>query len=116
MQSEGRVVRSHRNTFDDPIKLEAGKEVTTLDRDTEWIGWLWCKTASEMHGWIPEAYLERNGDTAVLMVDYDATEPTVEKGDMLTVLGEESEWIWCRTWQGDQGWILKKCVEFAGAG
>ena len=96
---------AYRAAYPDPLKLRAGDNVTVADKKTEWPGWLWCTAGSGKAGWILADYIERKGTTGTLIVDYDATELTVEAGEVLEVLREQSGWAWCRTRDGRLGWI-----------
>jgi hypothetical protein len=60
--------------------------------------------------WIPAAYLERQGDTARLIRQYDSTELDADPGDQVTVLAEESGWAWCKKPDGRLGWLPLKTL------
>jgi uncharacterized protein YgiM (DUF1202 family) len=109
---ETRKVNSdYPSAYPDPLKLKVGDEVKVEDRESEWPGWLWCTDRTGNAGWIPGLYVERDGDTGTLRVDYDATELTVEAGDEVEVLGEQSGWAWCRKAGGEQGWLPLNVLE-----
>jgi uncharacterized protein YgiM (DUF1202 family) len=99
-------VRSpHRSDYPDPLRLKVGQRVTIGDKVSEWPGWLWCTEEAGKSGWVPEAYVRREGDTGWLVVEYDATELSAAEGDQVEVLMQESGWAWCRKSSGDEGWL-----------
>jgi hypothetical protein len=53
----------------------------------------------------------RQGETATLRQDYDATELTVRAGEELMVMVEESGWLWCANRTGQRGWVPANHVE-----
>lgn len=100
------IVRSpHRSDYPDPLRLTVGQQVTVGDKVSEWPGWVWCTEAGGKSGWVPEAYVRREGPTGWLVVEYDATELSVAEGDQVEVLMQESGWAWCRKASGDEGWL-----------
>jgi SH3-like domain-containing protein len=58
-----------------------------------------------MGAWVPEAFIEINGELAVLAVDYDSTELTVAAGASVEILTEVAGWVWCRDQEGRLGWL-----------
>jgi hypothetical protein len=81
-----------------------------MGREGEHPGWLWCTNREGKSGWVPVAYLERRGETAVARRDYDSEELAVETGDELIVTHEESGWLWCTNRQGASGWVPAEAV------
>ncbi|MFH1312316.1 MAG: SH3 domain-containing protein [Candidatus Eisenbacteria bacterium] len=106
MTSKTRKASSvYQSAYPDPLRLRAGDEVKVADKKSEWPGWLWCSDSNGNAGWIPGLYVERSGDTGALLVDYDATELTVEAGDEVEVLKTQNGWAWCRKPDGRYGWL-----------
>jgi SH3-like domain-containing protein len=95
----------------DPILLKAGSVVTWAERESEWEGWAWCRDEAGKEGWVPEAILEKDGDRATVLREYVAAELTVEAGEKLELLSEESGWLWCRNGKGALGWVPKEHIE-----
>jgi uncharacterized protein YgiM (DUF1202 family) len=91
--------------------MKAGDRLQVGDRKTHMAGWLWCTHSSGKSSWVPEGFLQRDGDTAIAARDYDAAELTVEAGQRLEILDEEATWYWCRTDAGDYGWVPVEHVE-----
>jgi uncharacterized protein YgiM (DUF1202 family) len=111
MSRDGIVVRAYRSTSTDPIVMKTGDRLQVEDRQTDWVGWVWCIHPSGKSSWVPENFLQREGDTACATRDYDATELTVEEGLRLEVLEEEAGWYWCRTEAGNFGWVPVENIE-----
>ena len=111
MGQMSRVKEDYRSPYPDPLSLRVGEQVTIADKECEWPGWLWCTDGGGKSGWIPEAYIRRQDDTGVLIVDYDATELSAETGDRVEVLRRESGWAWCRRSDGTEGWLPLDVLE-----
>jgi hypothetical protein len=109
--SRGRVIAPHRSEFADPLVFRAGEELHITDKETEWAGWVWCTNQAGRSGWTPEAYVRREGDTGLGLVDYDATELSVDVGQELLMGVQESGWIWCTDQTGQSGWVPVDNVE-----
>jgi uncharacterized protein YgiM (DUF1202 family) len=105
------VIADYHSAYPDPIVLSVGDELTIEDRSSEWSGWIWCTTPNGKSGWVPEKYVQRNGNSGAALRDYSATELSVTKGDSLTIISEESGWLWCRHRDGRLGWVPIKHVE-----
>jgi len=55
--------------------------------------------------WVPENWVEIEGEQCVLRRDYTATELSVEEGETVTVLLMESGWGWATKNGGQSGWV-----------
>lgn len=106
-----RVVRTHQASTANPLIVRQGDEVTISDKTTEYAGWIWCTTTTGKSGWVPENFVERDGEQGTMRRDYDATELTVEAGREFTVLETESGWAWCTDQQGTTGWLPLEHLE-----
>jgi hypothetical protein len=106
-----RVIADYDTPFPNPLDLRAGQELAVGDRESEWLGWIWCTTSEGIGGWLPESYVIRQGNTATLRRDYDATELSVRAGEKLVVTMEESGWLWCENRTGQRGWVPANHVE-----
>lgn len=100
-----RVVKTYHSAYPDPLRLLAEDTVTIGEKESEWEDWLWCTDSSGKSGWIPESFIRREGDYGTMITDYDATELTVEEGQVLEVVGQEAGWYWCTTPDGQTGWV-----------
>jgi len=110
--SYARVIADYQAPYVDPIAVQAGDEVSIDDtKKTDLAGWVWCTNRTGKSGWVPEAYLEREGDVGRLRCTYDAVELTVQVGDMLTVHKAESDFLWVTDQTGRRGWVPSTHVE-----
>jgi hypothetical protein len=110
-QKQLRVIRVHRGFTQDSVVMAAGDHLRVEEKETEWQGWVWCVGYDGGRSWVPEAYLQIEGDMGIARCSYDATELTVNIGEMLKVMKEESGWLWCENTAGKQGWVPSACVE-----
>jgi uncharacterized protein YgiM (DUF1202 family) len=101
--------------YTDAIVMRTGDQVTLSEKESEWTGWIWCTHSSnDKSGWVPEQYIERVGDKATALVDYDAQELAAQAGEELTATQEESGWVWCTNQQGESGWVPLAHLEQKG--
>jgi hypothetical protein len=108
-----KVIKNHKAEFHVPLIAMKGEIVQGQERKTEWEGWLWCRNSSDVHAWVPKAYLESTSDSGhfQFLQDYNARELTIDEGQEVIVLNEESGWAWVRTPLGDEGWIPLKNLQ-----
>ena len=104
------VTKNHYSEFPNPLKLLKGERLSIGDKKTAFKGWIWCTTESGNSGWVPENFLKRNKSQGIMNVDYDATELTAIKGERLSVLSEESQWLWCVDNKNRKGWVPRQNV------
>lgn len=107
MARQVRIVKSYTTAYPEPIVLEKGECVITGEEDTQYPGWIRCMHPSGRSGWVPinRLVLEENGERAIVREAYSAYELTVEAGEELTVLQEESGWLLGKRENGEIGWI-----------
>ena len=101
-----KVIKSHERSTSHPIKLIKGEQVTVLKKDLP-KGWFLAKKSDGEEGWAPLKILY--GST--ITQNYDATELTVEKNDILKVYYEETGWYWCKNQEGLSGFVPKEHIE-----
>jgi len=111
VQTKCRVTSAYQSPYSDPLVIRAGEELAIGEKESEWSGWVWCTNQSGKSRWVPEKYVQRRGDTALALRDYEATELTVSVGEELTMGEEESGWIWCTNQKGQSGWVPADHVE-----
>lgn len=99
------VVSDYQSAYPDPLIISAEDRLRVSDRKSEWPGWLWCTTRQGKSRWVPQSYLAREGDMALVLEDYDATELSVRAGEDLAATKEESGWLWCTNQRGQSGWV-----------
>lgn len=102
-----KVTKNHKSEFQVPLVAKKGEIVEGQDRETEYEGWLWCRNSSGIHGWVPKTYLESTSESGQFqfLQDYNARELTIDAGQEVIVIDEESGWAWVRTTLGEEGWI-----------
>lgn len=100
-----RVIKDYISHFPDPLIICKGEIITVEEKECEWLGWIWATTESGKSGWVPINYLKIEGNKAVLLNEYNATELTVLKGQEFTIEKEESGWAWVSSETGERGWI-----------
>jgi hypothetical protein len=106
-----RAVTAYTRSYPDPIVMRAGDPLQAAQEDQEWPGWVWCTAADGRSGWVPVAYVDRQGDRATARRDYSAIELSVAPGDELVAVVEESGWIWATNAQGETGWVPLQNLE-----
>lgn len=100
------VVKDYSVYYRDAIVMRPGDQMSISEKESEWAGWVWCTHESNSKsGWVPEQYIEREGDQATALVAYDAKELAAQAGEELAATLEESGWVWCRNRQGESGWV-----------
>jgi hypothetical protein len=102
---------SYKASNPDPIAFCIGDCLSVEDRESNWKGWTWCRSLAGTGGWVPKAYLNRQGNMAVALQDYDAIELTVDPGEHLTGTLQESGWLWCTKPSGLSGWVPYENLE-----
>jgi hypothetical protein len=105
------VIRSHQSDSTDPLIVSKGDQLQFERRQTKWDGWLWCWKTGGVSGWVPEPWVEIEGDTCRMKQDYDATELSVDPGDVLRPLLTVSSWLMAVSPAGVTGWVPLECVE-----
>jgi len=110
-REKGRVMGDYKSAFPDPLIIRAGEKLRIGGKKSSWPGWIWCTNGKKHSGWVPERYVERQGETGLALYDYNATELSVSAGEELVLRKEESGWIWCTNQRGESGWVPAEHVE-----
>ena len=102
-----KVTKNHKSEFHVTLIAAKGEVVRGEKRKTEYEGWLWCQNNAGVDAWVPETYLEKLSDSGQFqfLKDYNSRELTVNEGQEVIVLDEDSGWAWARTALGEEGWI-----------
>ena len=112
MTELGRVIKAHKRTYADPIQVKQG-DVLRVTRRELWndrYPWLWCVNSFGKEGWLPESFVEVNGEQGIALRDYNAVELTVTIGDNLTIVDEAGGWYWVQSPRREYGWVPVECV------
>ena len=101
------VIEKYEVAYTSPIKLKTGDEVAVTKRETnpDWLGWVFCVDKNGVSGWVSEKYLQIDGNSALAVTNYDATELGVEKGESVSLIHEEFGWAWVKNSAGKEGWV-----------
>ncbi len=107
-----RVTASRPRDHIETISIRVGEVVGVGHRNQQYPEFLWCATEHDRQGWVSESYLELAGPMeAVALRDYDASQLTVVKGELLDVLDQSGVWVLCRSATGVQGWVPASSLE-----
>ena len=106
-----RVIEEYKSPYTDPLIMNKGEILSIEEKETEWAGWIWCTNKMGESRWVPENYLEIDGNKAKINRDYNATELYVNVGEELIIQEEEAEWYWVINQQGKNGWVPIKNVK-----
>lgn len=115
--TSARVIADYMVQYADPISVRAGETFTLTGREDLWQGhrWLWGVAADGRAGWVPAAWVERQGGQGVCRRAYAARELGVSAGASVTVLEAASGWLWCADDQGRTGWVPAENLAVAAA-
>ena len=105
------VKTNYTAAYPDPLKFNKGDMVEVQVKESEWTGWIWCKNNEGQERWIPRAYLDVQGNQAMINQDYDATELSVSIGEKLMIEKEESGWFWVVNKENRKGWVPMENVK-----
>lgn len=107
-----RVTLPHVTSDPNPVRFKTGEVIGVGHHDQQWRSYVWCTDQHGHAGWVPDFYLEMTGPReARALRDYDATELTVARGEVLDALDEAGGWLQCRNAAGLVGWIPADNVE-----
>lgn len=110
---EGIVSAPHQRSYEDPIRLVEGQPVQITKRDlwNDQFVWIWCISDLGKEGWVPDSFIQVDGDKGIALREYNAIELTVAEGDKLRIYEETHGWYWVRTLEGVWGWVPVENVE-----
>lgn len=107
-----KVVEAYVREFGNPMKASSGEEVEILKKnDGKYREWYWCRSGDGTESWVPQQVIRISGNMATFSEDYDATELTVDIGDVLTLIHRMGGWAWCLDSRGQRGWVPLENVE-----
>jgi hypothetical protein len=111
---KARVIKDHQSEYTDPFLVKAGTILIAEDKESEWEGWVWCRTPNSIYKWYPKCYLKEITEKPSqfeLLRDYDAKELPVQVGNKVIIQIEESSWAWVVKHDGEAGWIPLENLE-----
>ncbi|WHY78424.1 SH3 domain-containing protein [Neobacillus sp. WH10] len=107
------VIKGHISNYPDPIVLKKEQEVLYGKEDTQFPNWIFCKSiTTNKEGWVPKQILTapNNHGIAIVTKDYSAHELTANQGEILLCLEHLNDWTYCKTENGEIGWIPTSCL------
>ena len=82
-----RVVTSRVRDHVENIRIRQGESIVVGHRNQQYPQFLWCAAEDGHAGWVPEEFLHMDTDReATALRDYDASQLTVVKGELLEAL------------------------------
>lgn len=113
LRRTAKVIRSHQQSYVDPITIQVGDMVEASGKEDSWNGWIWiwCTNLQGKSGWVPKSYVELSGSTGRALYDYSAIELSVNSGEEVVIEKEESGWVWCVKRDGKRGWVPLENIE-----
>jgi hypothetical protein len=107
-----RVITSRARDHVENIRIRDGESVVVGHRNQQYPEFLWCAAEDGHAGWVPEQFLHMDTDKeATALRDYDASQLTVVKGELVEALEHVGVWIRCRNHAGTEGWVPEHCLE-----
>ena len=108
------VIKDHQSEYIVPFLVKAGTILIAKGKESEWEGWVWCRTPDSIYKWYPKGYLKEitgKPDQFELIRDYNAKELPVQVGDEVKIQFEESSWAWVVKQDGEAGWVPLENLE-----
>jgi hypothetical protein len=99
------VKAAHQASYPTALTMQAGDCLEAVRRDSDWPGWVWCIAPDGTGAWVPEVYLDIQGNRAQALRNYSSAELSVSVGDEVTVEDELAGWFWVKDKAGNYGWI-----------
>lgn len=98
------------------MQFSVGDILGVGHRDRQWTTYVWVTDQGGHAGWVPDTYLEMTSEhEAVATRDYDATELTIVKDEIVDVLEEAGGWTHCRNAGGIDGWVPSAKIQILEA-
>ena len=101
-----RVTTSRARDHIENIRFQAGDALAVGHRNQQYPEFVWCASEDGHAGWVPEVRIQMTGPgEAIARSDYDASQLTVVKGELLDVVECTVHWCRCRNASGVEGWV-----------
>jgi len=74
---KAKVTKDHRSEYTTPFLVKTGSILIAEEKESEWEGWVWCRTTDGTYKWYPRGYLKGiSGKPGhfTLLKDYNARE------------------------------------------
>lgn len=105
MHKSFRVVKPYQAAYPEPWTVRKGEHLKFERRESEWEGWIWCTDPTGGSAWVPENWVEIEGEFCILKRDYRSAELSVDEGEIITAESAESGWVWATKESGESGWV-----------
>lgn len=102
------AITDYERPYPNPIAVRTGDHVfpdIERTRETDFIGWTWCRGPDGREGWVPDSWVLRDAGRWQMRRDFSALELTVRTGDRITLELSESGFVYGRTATGKAGWL-----------
>ena len=106
-----RIRKPHQPSFDYHVLLQQGETVEYERKPCDSPGWLWCIPANKRPCWVPEAWLQIQGNRGVVLKSYNSRELKVTLGEEVEIEFQESGWAWVTNSIKEGGWIPAECID-----
>ena len=100
-----KVICDYRSPYTEPLLIRKGEILQIGNKESEWPGWVWCMIQDGKERWVPRKYIDIQGNSGIMLEDYEATELAVSIGEKLKIEKEESGWVWVTNMEGKKGWV-----------
>ncbi|MCL6458939.1 MAG: hypothetical protein K6T85_13110 [Gorillibacterium sp.] len=107
----GEIIKPHIGENPDPIILKQGEKIHITKEGEH--GWVWGVNETGKESWVPRNYLHIVDSLGTAIEDYNAFELTVQLGDIVTILCEESGWFHCINANNLMGWVPNESVVYS---
>jgi hypothetical protein len=108
------VIKDYQSEYTNSLIVKAGTIIITEEKESEWEGWVWCRTEKGIYRWYPVSYLRKlagKSNQYKLIRDYNPKELPVQIGEKVTIQFEESSWAWLVKQDGEAGWVPLENLE-----
>jgi hypothetical protein len=100
------VTASRARDHIENIRFRVGDVLAVGHRNQQYPEFVWCASEDGHAGWVPEVRIQMTGPgEAIATSDYDASQLTVVKGELLDVVECTEHWCRCRNAGGVEGWV-----------
>ena len=108
---KARVSKDYEASDPDPLVISAGEQLQVGENDTTWPAFVRCRNGQGNEGWVPESFIERQGNVGFARVNYSAVELSVTTGETLILEQEAGGWYWATNEAGRSGWIPAENIQ-----
>ncbi len=109
LSGEFKVIKEHKAA--EGTNFAVGEPIQVGDESDKYQGWYMC-TGENGSGYIHARYIYKNKKgEAFAKGKFTSRELEVNEGDLVTVSGYASSWIYVKKGEEEEGWILADCIE-----